>query len=446
MAVIRSLNALNFNFNVENNTLNQVPPHLQQLLSSVQTLPQPPSQPSSSTKTSTTSSKTLTPTSDRRPSAVESLFRSVENGLDRFASQVDAAIISKLPIADDPKPKMTTGMRTFLFGTHLRDLLLDESRCLHTHMNPRLGVPTQILKLIQHLQLHIDTPDLFRQRAPLSQVDDLRKALELERGVPANIEVAAVAIVLTQWLNQLPEPLLGFTHYQAILACQEIEDIEHRKRNLSILVQEMPWYARPLLSKLLALLSAAIQPDHAKTNHLNLVAVALLSAPWLLRPRPRQGFYPPSAEEQEKEQLTATAAGSAIVEFLITHHNDIFTGIYNDLSIQQSTLAQKCASIRRLQTYLSSNEKIADLIAIEDDSVTGKIRAIFQALAEADQRISTNISANQERNLIGLSLREIMNSGRWRRCGLSANEQNLADFNGPHALLALECFANFLDK
>lgn len=33
-----------------------------------------------------------------------------------------------------------------------------------------------------------------------------------------------------QWLNQLPEPLLGYEHYDAILSCQEISDINHRTR------------------------------------------------------------------------------------------------------------------------------------------------------------------------------------------------------------------------
>ncbi len=33
-----------------------------------------------------------------------------------------------------------------------------------------------------------------------------------------------------QWLNQLPEPLLGYEHYDAILSCQEISDINHRIR------------------------------------------------------------------------------------------------------------------------------------------------------------------------------------------------------------------------
>ena len=33
-------------------------------------------------------------------------------------------------------------------------------------MDPRLGVPTMVLSMIAFLDIHVDTPGLFRQRVP----------------------------------------------------------------------------------------------------------------------------------------------------------------------------------------------------------------------------------------------------------------------------------------
>lgn len=295
MAVVRSLNALHFNLATDSVVLNYVPKHLHEFLDVSLPAAGSSSSPSASAKIPDASVLSL----------------SFDGTLDRSTHPLDSMA------------RRQSTERKRLFGCPLRDLVLDEALCVHAHLNPKLGIPNAVVKLLSLLGSFIDTADLFRQRAPLSAVEDLRKAMELDLPLPG--DSAVVTIVLVQWLNQLPEPLLGFSHYQAILACQDIDDVEHRKRNLAILVQEMPWYARPLLLRLLPLLSQCTLPQHAVNNNLNIVAVALLATPWLLRPRPPvAGLFPPSPEERERDQMAATAAGAGIVEFLISNHEEIF--------------------------------------------------------------------------------------------------------------------------
>ena len=88
-------------------------------------------------------------------------------------------------------------------------------------------------------------------------------------------------------MNDLPEPLLGYNHYHAIHAtCLEVEEESHRVRNLTLLVQETPWYNQPLLVKLLALFRSCVQEEHSDSNGLTITTLAVLCTPFFLRPPP----------------------------------------------------------------------------------------------------------------------------------------------------------------
>ena len=88
-------------------------------------------------------------------------------------------------------------------------------------------------------------------------------------------------------MNDLPEPLLGYNHYHAIHAtCLEVEEESHRLRNLTLLVQETPWYNQPLLVKLLALFRSCVQEEHSDSNGLTITTLAVLCTPFFLRPPP----------------------------------------------------------------------------------------------------------------------------------------------------------------
>jgi RhoGAP domain len=186
---------------------------------------------------------------------------------------------------------------TRLFGSPLKDVVMDDKRCSVCYMDSRLGVPSMIISMITFLTAHIDTPGLFRQRVPQDAINILRRSLELEQGIPTTFAgvtsteftVHVVAQTLLHWLYELPEPLFGYEHYDAILACLEMEGEEHRLRNLTLLIQETPWYAQPLLTRVLPLLNQAVSEEHSAKNGLSLVAMAVLCTPFLLRPEAAPG-------------------------------------------------------------------------------------------------------------------------------------------------------------
>lgn len=339
---------------------------------------------------------------------------------------------------------------TPLFGSHLKDIILDEARSKYACLCPELAVPNQILLLMSTIEENIDSVDLFRQRSPVAQVDELIRSMELEKPVLPPVGIASVTIVLTRWLSQLPEPLLGFNHYDAIMACREIEDEAHRSRNLSILVREIPWYSRPLTLRLLSLLRKCIEPDHSEQNSLNIVAVSLLSTPWLLRPRSKPSFFPPTPAEREQELLAISAAGCAMAEFLITHFEEIFEPLKLEIKVLEESLTSKVETIRNLQRNLTQRVDIAEKVALLDDGVCATVTALWSSLSSSDSRISTNRDFQSEivtdvvPPLAGES--NVLNDSRWERCGLAPNRIPLSGFNVDGGLLSLECFNSFLQR
>eukprot|EP01039_Chlorochromonas_danica_P002562 gene2562-2804_t len=435
LAIVRSLNALHFSLRTDGAELDLLPPHLLLLLDDMQRLAPNASQPT--------------------------FLHALEVRLDSFVSKLEGT-------GGDGRRVSRASPRPF-FGSHLRDLVLDESRTPLAHIYPRLGLPRQAQRLIDALAAAADTPDLFRQRASLSQLEDLRRAVEMETSLPAPVDVAAASILLAQWVIQLPEPLLGNGRGHVFLACREIEDEDHRKRNLALLVQETPWYARPLLLRLVDLVvSYCLAPRNTERNRLNLISAAMLVTPWLLRlpsssssaaaaaaagtspPSATSSLHPPSPPSSTTSELSAA---TDLVQFMLRHHEAVFGGLVEDLSAQQAQLAGKCSSLQRLLRDLQRPAD-PDLILAEEEEerirLNGLLWDLFAALEAPDGHLlvvapssvsQTTSSSSKSHGGAGSELEELLSEGRWGRCNV-----NLSAFKAPPGLLALECLVGFLRK
>ena len=218
-----------------------------------------------------------------------------------------------------------------LFGTPLRDLILNEKRCGVCNIDPQLGIPSMIIAMINFLTENIATPGLFKTSINIKKYYKLRNDFENERGVPNIISknivnndcsssnnnnnnnnsgnnnnnnsgnsnnnnnnsnndnneeyiemIHLVAYSLLSWLSELPEPLLGTTHYSAIEACLDVDQEDARIRNLSLLILEAPWYSQSLLSKLFTFLSLLLDKNNT-SNGLNIISITSLFTPFLFR-------------------------------------------------------------------------------------------------------------------------------------------------------------------
>jgi hypothetical protein len=170
---------------------------------------------------------------------------------------------------DIPRP-IQQKKRVPLFGSSLLQLVMDEERTVAAYLDPRVGIPTQALKMINAIHEKINTPGLFRNKGDPKSIAKLVAAIENEDAFPSGIDVHSIAQCFLQWLYSLPEPLLGYEHFDAIIACAEGVELDaDRIRNLSIVVKESPWYAQPLLSKVMALFAACFHKSHGNNSILS---------------------------------------------------------------------------------------------------------------------------------------------------------------------------------
>jgi len=557
VAVLRSAKALKFNFNLENDESLQTAPAW--MLQAIQQALQPnlgaparqgasQAQQGNCSGGSTNGHQQPAPTTNANPyntngstgstgtgnlsSTFGSFLRSFETSLDSMLVKVDAVTKAANKFIDEqlePTDSATStptrataplfsafsatpgatksvisasGARMVpFFGTPLKDLLLDERRTSHAFLNPLLGVPNQALRMINFISARANTPDLFRRPVTLAVLTALKRDIEEEKEIPSTTDVAAVALLLMQWLNQLPEPLLGYEHYDAILACSEVEDAEHRVRNLALLVQEASWYSKPLLLRVVALLFKCIQPEHAAQNNLNIIAVSVLSTPCMFRPyvaalhlTPHTYFH--DNEGRERLHMTATAAGSTTVEFIITHNLRILQRLREEQSMREAALAAKCARIVSLQERVSECVETVYVDYI-DESTQHTIRVLFEHLALAERLITpsdsdlsplhttsntaSNTASNSAHNsthttphhsthtshndLFSITdhdtdqahdaqapgepevpIGDILTHERWGKCGFLPSDVPLKDYNVPYGGLALQCLAGFIKR
>lgn len=126
-----------------------------------------------------------------------------------------------------------------------------------------MAVPDPILRLMRIIHAHIQIPsntlsiaysvyrlallilicvDIFRVSVNPLLIERWRQSFDLGNALNENPPIHLACQLLLEYLNNLPEPLFGYEFYEAILACQEMENITDRIRNIAILLQEAPWY------------------------------------------------------------------------------------------------------------------------------------------------------------------------------------------------------------
>jgi hypothetical protein len=175
-------------------------------------------------------------------------------------------------------------------------------------------------------------------------------------------------------------------------ACQDVEQEQHRIRNISLLLQEVPWYNQPTLVRILQLFQACTLPENALINGLNVVAVSVLSTPFILRPMSTERLRDP--EELDRAHMAAAAAGSAIVEFMLTHVDEILVPVQQDLKQIQTVLTGKCIRLRALQDMLS---KGVNTSLLADDTHAAIMQDMWAQLRLAE-RMRISVEANNSAN------------------------------------------------
>ncbi len=229
--------------------------------------------------------------------------------------------------------------------------MLDERRCAYCYLEYRIGIPNQIKLLIDTLLKNTDVPGLFRNRAPVTQIELLRRSLEEERGIPPDTSIHTVAQCFLQWLYELPEPLIGYELFSPIQSCQEIEIEVDRLRNISLLLDAVPWWNQPCLNQVMKLLYALTRPEKTQLNQLNIIAVSIFATPFIIRssvvgPISGRGM---TNDEIDRLHMIAVASGSVVTQLFIEYQPIIFERMRKQQLDLYDALKTKCDRLRDIQ-------------------------------------------------------------------------------------------------
>jgi len=138
-----------------------------------------------------------------------------------------------------------------------------------------------IFLMINYLMKHANVNGIFINAANVYNINQLYSALQDETKYLDPILISRNLVVL---LKTLDHPILatdiGVIPY---LNCLEIEDFDHRIRNMALLIDQIPAINKAILSALLSLYSALLLPTNCELNGLNIVSLAAISAPFMFK-------------------------------------------------------------------------------------------------------------------------------------------------------------------
>ncbi len=186
-----------------------------------------------------------------------------------------------------------------VFGAPLLDVVCNPFLCGLARFDTSLGLPDVVETCVCYLHRKLATPGLFQVHLASEHVLDLCDAIEELGGFHKSmaIDPHEVISVLLQYLWELPEPLLTEERLDAFMVIASTmkhdadPDGERAKKeetasvcSLRHLVNDLPWFTKPLLERLLHLLYRALQPEFSAKSGLTLHMVSVLLAPIMLRP------------------------------------------------------------------------------------------------------------------------------------------------------------------
>lgn len=184
-----------------------------------------------------------------------------------------------------------------VYGTELLDVLCNPFLSGMARFETAMGIPDVLEACFCFLYEHLDTPGLFQVHLQADHVMELRDTIEELGGFHKKMAVDPheVTAIMLQYLWELPDSLLTEERLDNFLACGGRAgagvDRDEQKMLLKVLVNDLPWYCKPLLDRLCHLIMTALKPCHTEKNGLSLFSVANTFAPVLLRRKHGYRFH-----------------------------------------------------------------------------------------------------------------------------------------------------------
>ncbi|CEG39761.1 hypothetical protein L917_16775 [Plasmopara halstedii] len=378
-----------------------------------------------------------------------------------------------------------------VFGTDLLDVLCNPFLSSMARFETALGLPDVVEACFCYLYEHVDSPGLFQAHLQADHVMELRDTIEELGGFHRKMAVDPheVVAILLQYLWELPDSLFTEERSDRFLDLAgrpgNVISEDECKALLAVLVNDLPWFCKPLLERLCHWVSVALQPRHTEKNGLTLYAVANCFAPILLRERHSERYhdfedasirkYPVGyqhwssvrsrlmpAEENSLSifpdddlGLTSFAhdvrhkmrdAGEAVqvVAMLFKQQEFVLRDFRSDMCSRRLKLHDK---VRRLETLRFGLEESLDMT---NECHVTLLKRLWDALLVPEDDVAEECasmlatSTYTESHVAGVNVSAMLASRRWKCSGFHT-ENPLGGFRGG-GVLALECLVFFVEE
>lgn len=281
-------------------------------------------------------------------------------------------------------------------------------------VNDKTPVPVVLEIMMEHVEMNgLYTEGIYRKSGSANRMKELHQLLEAgpENVCLEDYPIHAVTGLVKQWLRELPEPLMTFTHYNDFLRAIELPEKLEQLQAIYKVLEQLPTANFNTLERLLFHLVRVAKEE--KSNRMTPNSLAIVFAPCILR-------CPDSADPlmSMKDVAKTTTCVEMILHEQIRRYNDKMEVIeqleyaealaVNQLKLKrQNTVREKPASDLRV---VPENEPL-DSDAEAERSLMERIKSIKQEkedlacrLPELDQPGSDQENLDSEASVSSESL------------------------------------------
>ncbi|XDV22842.1 hypothetical protein PO909_027642 [Leuciscus waleckii] len=151
-------------------------------------------------------------------------------------------------------------------------------------VNNKTPVPVVLEIMMEHVEMNgLYTEGIYRKSGSANRMKELHQLLEAgpENVCLEDYPIHAVTGLVKQWLRELPEPLMTFTHYNDFLRAIELPEKQEQLQAIYKVLEQLPTANFNTLERLIFHLVRVAKEE--KSNRMTPNSLAIVFAPCILR-------------------------------------------------------------------------------------------------------------------------------------------------------------------
>ncbi|KAL1252122.1 hypothetical protein QQF64_019918, partial [Cirrhinus molitorella] len=151
-------------------------------------------------------------------------------------------------------------------------------------VNNKTPVPIVLEIMLEHVEMNgLYTEGIYRKSGSANRMKELHQLLEAgpENVCLEDYPIHAVTGLVKQWLRELPEPLMTFTHYNDFLRAIELPEKQEQLQAIYRVLEQLPTANFNTLERLIFHLVRVAKEE--KSNRMTPNSLAIVFAPCILR-------------------------------------------------------------------------------------------------------------------------------------------------------------------